>query len=202
MKVGKLWLYAFVLRLLYSAVLRLFAEPTLLYLGNLVLHMLLGLRSRRLPSSTCSDVSNPCRSPCAWGLILFLLSALPAMVLMKVGGMRPNRWLLHMHIAMAIPAAILLAAVFRAFARRVSFGLDRGASQLAWRSYLVVLPMLVVFPVGVKTYQHYFPSPWTAFGIRSRRQPRCSKKARAKTAHPFPRQPIRLAARPFLRTFS
>ena len=36
----------------------------------------------------------------------------------------------------------------------------RGYSEkLVWRSYLVALPMLAIFPLGVKTYQHYAPSP-------------------------------------------
>jgi tetratricopeptide (TPR) repeat protein len=159
MKVSKFWLYAFVLLVLNSAYLWPFAEPTLLYLGNLILHMLLGL----ILTAAClvylfrhfKSLSFAMRL----GLILFLLSAVPGIVLMKVGGMRPNRWLLHTHIAIAIPAAIVLAAGFRAFARRVSSGLYGGASQFAWRGYLVGLPMLIVLPVGVKTYQHYYPSP-------------------------------------------
>jgi len=159
MKVGRSWLYAFVLLVLNSAYLWPFAEPTLFYLGNLVLHMLLGL----ILAAAClvyllrrfKSLSFAMRL----GLILFLLSALPGIVLMKVGGMRPNRWLLHTHIAIAIPAAIVLATGFRALARRLSSGPYGGASQFAWRSYLVGLPMLIVLPVGVKTYQHYFPSP-------------------------------------------
>ncbi len=43
MKVGKLWAYAFVVLLLNSAYLWPLAEPTIVYMGNLVLHMLLGL---------------------------------------------------------------------------------------------------------------------------------------------------------------
>jgi len=159
MKVGRSWLYAFVLLVLNSAYLWPFAEPTLFYLGNLVLHMLLGL----ILAAAClvyllrrfKSLSFAMRL----GLILFLLSAVPGIVLMKVGGMRPNRWLLQTHIAIAIPAAIVLATGFRALARRLSSGPYGGASQFAWRSYLVGLPMLIVLPVGVKTYQHYFPSP-------------------------------------------
>ena len=95
MKVSKFWLYAFVLLLLNSAYLWPFADPTLFYLGNLVLHMLLGL----LLTAAClvylfrhfKSLSFAIRL----GLILLLLSALPGIVLLKVGGMRPNRWLLH-----------------------------------------------------------------------------------------------------------
>jgi hypothetical protein len=159
MRVSKFWLYAFVVLLLNSAYLWPFAEPTLFYLGNLILHMLLGLVLAGAALVYLFRHFKSLSFLMRLGLILFLLSTVPAMVLMKVGGMRPNRWLLHTHIAMAIPAAILLAGAFRAFARKMSFGLDAGASQLAWRGYLVALPMLVVLPAGVKTYQHYFPSP-------------------------------------------
>src|SRR5262245_46674263 len=103
MKVGRSWQYAFVLLLLNSAYLWPLADPTLFYLGNLVLHMLLGL----ILATACliylfrhfKSLSFAMRL----GLILFLLSAVPGIVLMKVGGLRPNRWLLHTHIAMAIP---------------------------------------------------------------------------------------------------
>ena len=105
MKVGRFWIYAFVVLLLNSAYLWPLAEPTLFYLSNLVLHMLLGV----VLAAAClfyllrqfKSLSFTTRL----GLILFLLSAVPAMVLMKVGGMRPNLWLLHTHIAIAIPAA-------------------------------------------------------------------------------------------------
>jgi len=159
MKVGRVWLYSFVVLILNSAYLWPLAEPTLFYLGNLVLHMLLGL----VLAAAClvyllrnvKSLSLTTRL----GLILFLLSAVPGLVLMKVGGTRPNRWLLHTHIATAIPAAIVLAGAFRTFARKVSSRSDRDKPLLAWRSYLVALPMLVVIPAGVKTYQRYFPSP-------------------------------------------
>jgi tetratricopeptide (TPR) repeat protein len=158
MRVRKFWLYAFVVLLLNSAYLWPLAEPTLFYLSNLVLHMLLGLA---LAAACLFYLIRHFKSlsfTMRLGLILFLLGAVPGMVLMKVGGTRPNRWLLHTHIAMAIPAAIVLGAAFRAFTRKMSPGPARGASQLAWRSYLLALPMLVVLPAGVKTYQHYFPS--------------------------------------------
>ncbi|MBM3800701.1 MAG: tetratricopeptide repeat protein [Acidimicrobiia bacterium] len=158
MKVGKLWLYAFVALLLNSAYLWPLAEPSLLYLGNLVAHMVLGLV---LAAACLAYVLRHFKSmPLAMrvGLVLFLLSALPGMALMKVGAMQPTRWLLHIHIAMAIPAAVVLGVAFRAFSRRAGLGIDRDTSRLAWRTYLVAVPMLAVFPAGVKTYQHYFPS--------------------------------------------
>src|SRR5262247_3053120 len=115
MKVSKLWLYAFVILLLNSAYLWPLAEPTLFYLGNLVLHMLLGVILAAAGLIFLLRHFKSLSFSTRLGLILFLLSAVPGIVLMKVGGLRPNRWLLHTHIAMAIPAAIVLAAVFRAF---------------------------------------------------------------------------------------
>ena len=52
MKVGKLWAYAFVILLLNSAYLWPLAEPTMAYMSNLVLHMLLGLALRSLQGFT------------------------------------------------------------------------------------------------------------------------------------------------------
>ena len=77
MKVSRFWLYAFVVLLLNSAYLWPFAEPTLFYLGNLILHMLLGL----VLTAAClvylfrhfKSLSFAMRL----GLILFLLSAVP-----------------------------------------------------------------------------------------------------------------------------
>lgn len=159
MKTGKPCVYAFIFLLLNSAYLWPLAEPTVFYMANLVLHMLVGvfltgaglvylLRNFRTLSASLK-----------WGLFLFLLSAVPGLVLMKIGGMRPNRWLLHTHIALAIPAAIVLGAGLRTLLMKTAGAKQRGTPRLAWRGYMVALPMLAIFPVGVKTYQHYFPSP-------------------------------------------
>jgi tetratricopeptide (TPR) repeat protein len=175
MKVGKLWAYAFVVLLLNSAYLWPLAEPTIVYMGNLVLHMLLGLVLTIAAGLYLWKHFSTMSRLARWGLLLFLCSALPAVILMKIGGMRPNRWLLHLHIALAIPAAVLLGAAFYSVVNKVSrrflpaeggqaenqasaFG--RGYSEkLVWRSYLIAMPLLAIFPLGVKTYQHYAPSP-------------------------------------------
>src|SRR5262245_32893160 len=158
MRVSKFWLFSFVALLLNSAYLWPLAEPTLLYLGNLALHMLLGVGLAAVFFLYLLRNFRNLSLGMRIGLALFLLSAVPGIVLLKVGGMRPNRWLLHTHIAIAIPAAVVLALAFRSFYRRMSSGVERSTSQLAWRSCLVALPMLAVFPTGVKTYQYFFPS--------------------------------------------
>jgi len=158
MRVSKFWVFSFVALLLNSAYLWPLAEPTLLYLGNLALHMLLGVGLATVFFIYLLRNFKHLSLGMRLGLVLFLLSAVPGVVLMKVGGMRPNRWLLHTHIAIAIPAAVVLALAFRSFYRQVSSGVERATSQLAWRSCLVALPMLAVFPTGVKTYQYFFPS--------------------------------------------
>ena len=175
MKLSKLWAYAFVILLLNSAYLWPLAEPTVAYMSNLVLHMLLGLALVVAAGLYLLKHFRTLSTLARWGLGLFLCSALPALVLMKIGAMRPNRWLLHLHIALAIPAAVLLGAAFRTVVKRSSpWSLpvksgqtekqrrafqDRYSQNLVWRSYLVALPMLAIFPAGVKTYQYYVHSP-------------------------------------------
>ncbi|HEX2521115.1 MAG TPA: multiheme c-type cytochrome, partial [Terriglobia bacterium] len=175
MKLGKLWAYAFVILLLNSAYLWPLAEPTVAYMSNLVLHMLLGLALAVAAALYLWKHFGTLSRVARWGFLLFLCSALPAVILMKIGAMRPNRWLLHLHIALAIPAAVLLGVAFYSvvnkFSRRFlpaeggqaenqASAFWRGYSEkLVWRSYLVALSMLAIFPLGVKTYQHYAPFP-------------------------------------------
>jgi len=87
--------------ILNSAYLWPLAEPTLFYLGNLIIHLLLGSLLtifiiyylwRNFPS--LSGLSRA-------GLILFLVSSIPAFVLMKIGALTPYRWILKTHIAIA-----------------------------------------------------------------------------------------------------
>ena len=152
----RIYILAFLLLLLNTAYLWPLAEPTLFYMSNLVLHMGLGilltfaalryfLRNRAMlpPAARC-------------GLLLFLLSAVPGFVIMKVGGLRPYRWILQLHIALALLAVFVLGLALRSLMKRHS----SSDLRLAWRGYLVVLPALLLFPLGVAAYLHYVPSEW------------------------------------------
>ena len=158
MKPSRFLWFGVLILILNSAYLWPFAEPTLFYLSNLVLHLLLGsiltLFIIYYLWRNFSNLSGLSRA----GLILFLASSIPAFVLMKIGALTPYRWILKTHIAIAVVSVLLLGLALKSLLNR---GLAKGVPSLniAWRSYTIVLPVLFLFPVGVKTYQHFFPDP-------------------------------------------
>jgi len=90
------------------------------------------------------------------GLVLFLLAAVPGLVIIKLGGLRPYRWILQLHIALALLAVFVLGFALRSLWKK-------GPSanlRFAWRAYSFVLPVLFLFPLGVTIYRHYVPSEW------------------------------------------
>ena len=156
MNAVKIYIYAFLLLLLNAAYLWPFAEPTLFYMINLVLHLALGIvltvaafrylvRDRALLSPTAR-----------WGLLLFLLSAVPGFIIMKLGGSRPYRWILQAHIAFAMLAVLVIGLALRSWVKRN----PSSVLTLAWKGYAFALLVLLFFPIGVKLYQHYYPSEW------------------------------------------
>src|SRR5262245_42233083 len=142
----KLHICAFGLLLLNTAYLWPLAEPTLFYVSNLLAHMGLGvfltivavrylLRQRAVLSGWAQC-----------GLLLFLSSAMAGFVIMKLGGLRPYRWILHMHIALGILAVLVMGWALKAQLEKHSSETVR----FAWRGYAMTLPVVLIFPLGVK----------------------------------------------------
>src|ERR1019366_7059352 len=106
MKLGKLGRYAgilLVLLLINTAYIAAFASPTIFYMGNVVLHLALGVALaimllwfiRRMPVAGS----------------LFLIAALAGVFLAVRGNTTPHRWVLQAHIAVAALALLAPAGV-------------------------------------------------------------------------------------------
>src|ERR1039458_9946417 len=91
-----------------------FAEPSIFYMGNVLLHLGLGLGLMVLAALWAR------RYP--WESGAFLLSGLPALYLVVGGNTLDHRWALWLHILLAVIALALIGMrIFRA------------ASPRAWR---------------------------------------------------------------------
>jgi tetratricopeptide (TPR) repeat protein len=120
----------FLLLVANSAYLAARADAHPFYFANVVLHLLLGLLltvagvralwPRRAELSRLLSV----------GSGLLLLAAVAGIVLMVTGATRPWRWLLHMHIALAVAGSLAVIAHLAALAARRA-GRERGELALA-----------------------------------------------------------------------
>ncbi|MFN8007495.1 MAG: tetratricopeptide repeat protein [Terriglobia bacterium] len=159
MKLSKFLFVALMVLILNSAYLWPIAEPTLFYLFNLAFHLILGsllvgfvVYFLRKNYSRLSSLSRA-------GLFLFLVASLPAFVLMKIGALTPYRWILKLHIALAIISVLVLGLALRSFFARPVSGTTEFFKPIG-RIYGMALLALFLFPAGVKTYHHFFPDPW------------------------------------------
>jgi len=143
MKPVKLGRYAgilLVLLLINTAYIAAFASPTIFYMGNVVLHLALGVA---LAIVLLWFVR---RMPVAGGL--FLVAAAAGVFLAVRGNTTPHRWLLEVHIAVA---ALALLAFLPYVMRHTGAGFRN--------AYVACLALLVAFPAGTALYRRSHPNP-------------------------------------------
>src|ERR1019366_3777265 len=105
---------ALVVLIVNSAYLAAFAQPSIFYMGNVLLHLGLGLALMVLALMWAR------RYP--WECGAFLVAGLPALYLAVRGNTMDHRWALWSHILLALVAVVL-----------IGLRLFRSAGPRAWR---------------------------------------------------------------------
>jgi tetratricopeptide (TPR) repeat protein len=145
------------LLVLNTAYLWSFAEPSIFYMSNVVLHMLLGVSLTFVALRYFFRYGSAMSVATRAATLLFLLCAIPGMVIMVIGGLRPYRWILHLHIGLALLALLAVGLALRgALKQRQDSPSPLG---LVRRSYVVSLSALVFLPTLVNCYHHFRPDP-------------------------------------------
>ncbi len=141
----------FLLLLINSSYLAAYADPTIFYFANVVLHMLLGLgltvvysrylwnRWERLPRIV--GVSS----------VVLGFSAALGVYLMIFGATRPYRWALYSHIGLAVAGSVpLLFHLIRSVRQFAELGLRSLA-----KAYAAILFFVVAFPMVAVSHNYY-----------------------------------------------
>ena len=115
----KLLLLGFLILLINSAYLISFGEPTLFYIGNVLIHVVLGV-ALIVPFIVYVHKHFARMSIIGKGGMVFLgVGVISGVYLMFVGATTPNRWLLILHIATVTLGAILFVGHLLIWAKRV-----------------------------------------------------------------------------------
>ncbi len=151
-KLGILTAALFLALLVNTAYIAAFADPTIFYMGNVLVHFLLGLALavavglllRRRP-----ELGRELAAAAA----LFTLSLISGIWLAVAGNTMPNRWLLWTHILSAgLAVAALIPWVWR-----------KAAEGEGWRRFsrvfLAAVLLLAVLPAAATLYRRANPDP-------------------------------------------
>src|SRR5664279_2752904 len=123
-----------------SAYLAAFAQPSIFYMGNVLLHLGLGLALMVLALMWVR------RYP--WECGAFLLAGLPALYLAVRGNTMDHRWALWSHIVLAVIVVVL-----------VGMRLFRSPSPRAWRmAFVAAGAAAVLLPAGGALYHRARPN--------------------------------------------
>jgi tetratricopeptide (TPR) repeat protein len=124
-----------------SAYLAAFAQPSIFYMGNVLLHLGLGLGLMAIAARWVRRYPVECGA--------FLLSGLPALFLAVRGNTMDHRWALWLHILFA---AVAVAAI--------GLRLFRSTGPRIWRTAFVsAASALVLLPAGSALYRRVRPDP-------------------------------------------
>lgn len=157
MKISKWILVAFLLLVLNSAYLWPLAEPTLFYVANVILHLLLGVGLTLAALFYLPKIFRGGSILSKSGLTVFLLSASAGIGLMILGNIYATRWLLMSHIGLAFASVLCFVLVVHSLRTRENPGSEM---QRLWKTSLVTACILILFPAGMAGYRHFFPGKW------------------------------------------
>ncbi|HUP04690.1 MAG TPA: tetratricopeptide repeat protein [Bryobacteraceae bacterium] len=138
-----LWIYsiAFCLLLVNAGYVAALPAPTIFYMANVALHLVLGLAFLALAGLWYKRYPRECGA--------FLISGLPALFLALRGNTLAHRWALWLHIALAALAVALIG-------RR----LFREAAARSWRRpFAAAAAALILLPAGAWIYRNAHPNP-------------------------------------------
>ena len=129
--------------LLNTAYIAAYASPTVLYMGNVLLHVVLGI------AFTVVAVAGYRSRATLLGKALLLICASLGGYLTVRGNTLDHRWILWAHIAVG---GLFLAAILPMLWSRYSLPRQRGAIA-------GVLGLLVLWPAAASGYRRFFPNP-------------------------------------------
>ena len=132
-----------ILLLLNTAYVAAFAQPTIFYMGQVVLHLVLGFLFAVLALWFYR------REGGFWRTNLLRLSLITGLVIVVLGNTFPNRWVLWCHIGVS---ALFVAALAPWLWRKVSIPRFRQAFGGA-------IALVLLLPAGAAVYRKAFPNP-------------------------------------------
>ncbi len=140
------WIAAsFLVLLVNTAYIAAFASPTVFYMGNVLIHLALGV-ALSIAVVFLVAKNTELRHSIATALVFFLLALLAAVYLVAAGNVREHRWALWTHIVAAALGVIALI-------------------PFAWRhprfrpAFQIALAVLVLFPLSTYVYRRVSPNP-------------------------------------------
>lgn len=144
---GKWMAVSFLVLLVNTAYLAAFASPTIFYMGNVLLHLGLGL-ALAIGLVWWLARSPEARRAFPAAAVLFLLALLAGVYLMVRGNVLQNRWAFWAHVVTAgLGVAALAPWVWRRTAPRFRTG------------FAVAAALLVVLPAGMAAWRKANPDP-------------------------------------------
>ncbi|MDQ6704709.1 MAG: cytochrome c family protein, partial [Acidobacteriota bacterium] len=138
MTLAKCFRIGLIVLLVNTAYVAAFASPTVFYMGNVALHLLLGI------ALTIAAAFLIRRGGVPGALGTFVVSGVIGVSLAIAGNTRNHHWVLWLHILLAFLAVAMLSLVYRDSSRGL-----RPAAAFA-----------ILFPAAVLTYNHFIPNPY------------------------------------------
>lgn len=148
-KTVKLLIIGFILLLINSSYLAAYAEPTLFYFGNVVIHLLLGLALAVISAVYVFKRLRTLSPAMLFSVVALTLSTALGLFMMRYGATRPYRWALYAHIALAVAGSIPLVISLFKIARGYAQSKRRKLVQVA------IVAFMLVLPVATTAYDRY-----------------------------------------------